>query len=201
TEQGVTKEIIPPYYSVKEVVLPFNKFPGVDPLLGPEMRSTGEVMGVGRTFAEAFAKAQLGSNSTMKKQGRALLSVREGDKERVVDLAAKLLKQGFELDATHGTAIVLGEAGINPRLVNKVHEGRPHIQDRIKNGEYTYIINTTAGRRAIEDSRVIRRSALQYKVHYDTTLNGGFATTMALNADATEKVTSVQEMHAQIKKS
>ncbi|ECO1647634.1 carbamoyl phosphate synthase large subunit, partial [Salmonella enterica subsp. enterica serovar Enteritidis] len=180
---------------------PFNKFPGVDPLLGPEMRSTGEVMGVGRTFAEAFAKAQLGSNSTMKKQGRALLSVREGDKERVVDLAAKLLKQGFELDATHGTAIVLGEAGINPRLVNKVHEGRPHIQDRIKNGEYTYIINTTAGRRAIEDSRVIRRSALQYKVHYDTTLNGGFATTMALNADATEKVTSVQEMHAQIKKS
>ena len=162
-EQGVTKEVIPPYYSVKEVVLPFNKFPGVDPLLGPEMRSTGEVMGVGRTFAEAFAKAQLGSNSTMKKHGRALLSVREGDKERVVDLAAKLLKQGFELDATHGTAIVLGEAGINPRLVNKVHEGRPHIQDRIKNGEYTYIINTTSGRRAIEDSRVIRRSALQYK--------------------------------------
>ncbi|MBN0817655.1 carbamoyl phosphate synthase large subunit, partial [Pseudomonas aeruginosa] len=131
-QQGVTKEIIPPYYSVKEVVLPFNKFPGVDPLLGPEMRSTGEVMGVGRTFAEAFAKAQLGSNSTMKKQGRALLSVREGDKERVVDLAAKLLKFGFELDATHGTAIVLGEAGINPRLVNKVHEGRPHIQDRSK---------------------------------------------------------------------
>ena len=199
-QQGVTKEIIPPYYSVKEVVLPFNKFPGVDPLLGPEMRSTGEVMGVGRTFAEAFAKAQLGSNSTMKKQGRALLSVREGDKERVVDLAAKLLKQGFELDATHGTAIVLGEAGINPRLVNKVHEGRPHIQDRIKNGEYTYIINTTEGRQAIEDSKLIRRSALQYKVHYDTTLNGGFATAMALNADATEKVISVQEMHAQINK-
>ena len=197
-QQGVTKEIIPPYYSVKEVVLPFNKFPGVDPLLGPEMRSTGEVMGVGRTFAEAFAKAQLGSSSTMRKSGRALLSVREGDKERVVDLAAKLLKQGFELDATHGTAIVLGEAGINPRLVNKVHEGRPHIQDRIKNGEYTYIINTTAGRQAIEDSKLIRRSALQYKVHYDTTLNGGFATAMALNADATEKVISVQEMHAQI---
>ena len=200
TQQGVTKEIIPPYYSVKEVVLPFNKFPGVDPLLGPEMRSTGEVMGVGRTFAEAFAKAQLGSSSTMRKSGRALLSVREGDKERVVDLAAKLLKQGFELDATHGTAIVLGEAGINPRLVNKVHEGRPHIQDRIKNGEYTYIINTTAGRQAIEDSKLIRRSALQYKVHYDTTLNGGFATAMALNADATEKVISVQEMHAQISK-
>ncbi|HEN1305920.1 TPA: carbamoyl phosphate synthase large subunit, partial [Klebsiella pneumoniae] len=181
------------------VVLPFNKFPGVDPILGPEMRSTGEVMGVGRTFAEAFAKAMLGSSSSLKKKGRALLSVREGDKARVVDLAAKLLKQGFELDATHGTAIVLGEAGINPRLVNKVHEGRPHIQDRIKNGEYDYIVNTTAGRQAIEDSKVIRRSALQYKVHYDTTMNGGFATTLSLNMDPTERVISVQEMHSLIK--
>jgi carbamoyl-phosphate synthase large subunit len=199
-EQGITEEVIPPYYSVKEVVLPFNKFPGVDPILGPEMRSTGEVMGVGRTFAEAFAKAQLGSNSGMKKAGRALLSVREGDKGRVVDLAAKLLKRGFELDATHGTAVVLGEAGINPRLVNKVHEGRPHIQDRIKNGEYVYIVNTTAGRQAIEDSKLIRRSALQYKVHYDTTLNGGFATAMALSSDPTEQVISVQEMHAKISK-
>ncbi|MEM8028144.1 carbamoyl-phosphate synthase large subunit, partial [Morganella morganii] len=198
-QQGVTKEVIPPYYSVKEVVLPFNKFPGVDPILGPEMRSTGEVMGVGRTFAEAFAKAMLGSSSSLKKKGRALLSVREGDKARVVDLAAKLLKQGFELDATHGTAIVLGEAGINPRLVNKVHEGRPHIQDRIKNGEYDYIVNTTAGRQAIEDSKVIRRSALQYKVHYDTTMNGGFATTLSLNMDPTERVISVQEMHSLIK--
>lgn len=198
-EQGVTEEVIPPYYSVKEVVLPFNKFPGVDPILGPEMRSTGEVMGVGRTFAEAFSKAMLGSNSGMKK-GRALLSVRSGDKARVVDLAASLLKQGFELDATHGTAVVLGEAGINPRLVNKVHEGRPHIQDRIKNGEYTYIVNTTAGRQAIEDSKLIRRSALQYKVHYDTTMNGGFATSMAMKADPTEQVTSVQELHARITK-
>jgi carbamoyl-phosphate synthase large subunit len=198
-EQGVTEEVIPPYYSVKEVVLPFNKFQGVDPILGPEMRSTGEVMGVGRTFAEAFSKAMLGAQSNMKKSGRALLSVREGDKKRIVDLAAKLQKFGFELDATHGTAVVLGEAGINPRLVNKVHEGRPHIQDRLKNGEYSYIVNTTAGRQAIEDSKLIRRSALQYKVHYDTTLNGGFATAMALNADPTEQVISVQEMHAQIK--
>ncbi|CUX97324.1 carbamoyl-phosphate synthase large subunit [Candidatus Hoaglandella endobia] len=197
-KQGVIREIIPPYYSVKEVVLPFNKFHGVDPILGPEMRSTGEVMGVGRTFSEAFAKAMLGSQSCMKKSGRALLSVREGDKDRVVDLATKLLKHGFELDATHGTAVILGEAGINPRLVNKVHEGRPHIQDRIKNGEYSYIVNTTAGRQAIEDSKLIRRSALQYKVHYDTTLNGGFATTMSLNADVTAQVISLQEMHAQI---
>ncbi|CRL62586.1 carbamoyl-phosphate synthase large subunit [Proteus vulgaris] len=200
-EQGVTKEVIPPYYSVKEVVLPFNKFAGVDPILGPEMRSTGEVMGVGATFAQAFAKAMLGSSSTMKKKGRALLSVRAGDKKRVVDLATKLLKSGFELDATHGTAIVLGEAGINPRLVNKVHEGRPHIEDRIKNGEYDYIVNTTSGRQAIEDSKIIRRSALRYKVHYDTTLNGGFATTLSLTADPTESVISVQEMHEKINKS
>lgn len=200
SEQGITQEIIPPYYSVKEVVLPFNKFPGVDPILGPEMRSTGEVMGVGRTFAEAFAKAMLGSQSTIKKSGRALLSVREEDKQKVVQVAKRLLELGFELDATHGTAIVLGEAGINPRLVNKVHEGRPHIQDRIKNGEYNYIVNTTAGRQAIIDSRLIRRSALQYKVHYDTTLNGGLATTQALQADATERVISVQEMHKQIKR-
>ncbi|MCE9839256.1 carbamoyl-phosphate synthase large subunit [Proteus sp. G2618] len=199
-EQGITKEVIPPYYSVKEVVLPFNKFAGVDPILGPEMRSTGEVMGVGTTFAQAFAKAMLGSSSTMKKKGRALLSVREGDKKRVVDLATKLLKSGFELDATHGTAIVLGEAGINPRLVNKVHEGRPHIEDRIKNGEYDYIVNTTSGRQAIEDSKIIRRSALRYKVHYDTTLNGGFATTLSLTADPTASVISVQEMHKKINK-
>ncbi|MDF7679885.1 carbamoyl-phosphate synthase large subunit [Enterobacteriaceae bacterium ESL0689] len=197
-QQGVTEEVIPPYYAVKEVVLPFSKFPGVDPLLGPEMRSTGEVMGVGSIFAEAFAKAQRGSGSLMKKSGRALLSVRQEDKQRVVDLAAKLLKCGFQLDATHGTAIILGEAGINPRLVNKVHEGRPHIQDRIKNGEYSYIINTTAGRQAIEDSKLIRRSALHYKVHYDTTLNGGFATVMALSANTTKEVISVQEMHAKI---
>lgn len=200
-QQGYTEEIIPPYYSVKEVVLPFSKFAGVDPLLGPEMRSTGEVMGVGRTFAEAFAKAMLASQSVIKSPGRVLLSVRETDKQRVVDLAARLIKQGFELDATHGTAVVLGESGINPRLVNKVHEGRPHIQDRIKNGEYSYIVNTTEGRQAIEDSKQIRRSALQYKVHYDTTLNGGFATAMALNVDASERVISVQEMHQQLKMS
>ncbi|AFP84947.1 carbamoyl-phosphate synthase large subunit [secondary endosymbiont of Ctenarytaina eucalypti] len=197
-EQGLTNEVIPPYYSVKEVVLPFNKFPGVDPSLGPEMRSTGEVMGVGKTFAEAFAKAMLGSHVRIKKSGRALLSVRESDKDRVVALAAQLIKFGFDLDATHGTAVILGEAGINPRLVNKVHEGRPHIQDRIKNGEYSYIINTTAGRQAMEDYKLIRRSALQYKVHYDTTLNGGLATAISLNADATAQVISVQEMHAEI---
>lgn len=199
--QGFTKEIIPPYYSVKEVVLPFNKFPGVDPLLGPEMRSTGEVMGVGATFAEAYAKAELGCGAVYPEGGRALLSVREGDKERVVDLASKLVKLGYQLDATHGTAVILGEAGINPRLVNKVHEGRPHILDRIKNNEYTYIVNTAAGRQAIEDSKVLRRGALAEKVNYTTTLNAAFATCMSHTADAKASVTSVQELHAKVKAS
>jgi carbamoyl-phosphate synthase large subunit len=198
TEQGFTKEIIPPYFSVKEVVLPFNKFPGVDPLLGPEMRSTGEVMGVGATFAEAFAKAELGCGNVYPEGGRALISVREGDRHRVADLAKKLTDLGYQLDATHGTAVVLGESGINPRLVNKVHEGRPHILDRIKNNEYTYIINTASGRQAIEDSKVLRRSALVEKVNYTTTLNAAFATCMAHTADAKTSVISVQEMHAKV---
>ncbi|OOE82779.1 carbamoyl phosphate synthase large subunit [Salinivibrio siamensis] len=198
-EQGFVKEVIPPYYSVKEVVLPFNKFPGVDPLLGPEMRSTGEVMGVGDTFAEAFAKADLACGKAYSEGGRALLSVRNNDKQRVVDLAAKLLKLGFELDATHGTAVILGEAGINPRLVNKVHEGRPHILDRIKNGEYSYIVNTTEGRQAIEDSKVLRRGALAAKVNYTTTLNAAFATCMALTAADMSKVNPVQSLHARVR--
>lgn len=196
--QGFTQEIIPPYFSVKEVVLPFNKFLGVDPLLGPEMRSTGEVMGVGDTFAEAFAKADMGCGKTHTEKGRALLSVRNNDKQRVVDLAAKLLELGFELDATHGTAVILGEAGINPRLVNKVHEGRPHILDRIKNGEYSYIVNTTEGRQAIEDSKVLRRGALAAKVNYTTTLNAAFATCMAYTAVDALKVTSIQSLHARV---
>ncbi|MBP8173990.1 MAG: carbamoyl-phosphate synthase large subunit, partial [Aeromonadaceae bacterium] len=200
-EQGFTKEIIPPFYSVKEVVLPFNKFPGVDPLLGPEMRSTGEVMGAGDTFAEAYAKAQLGANSAIPRSGRVLLSVRNGDKQRVVDLASKLIEAGFELDATHGTAVILGEASINPRLVNKVHEGRPHILDRIKSGEYTYIVNTAEGRQAIEDSKQLRRGALQHKVAYTTTLNAAFACCMAMPVDETASVSSVQELHARVKAS
>ena len=197
-EQGYTEEIIPPYHSVKEVVLPFNKFLGVDPILGPEMRSTGEVMGVGETFAEAYAKAELGSVKDVPRDGRALLSVRPGDKKRVVELAHKLIDLGYVLDATHGTAVVLGEAGINVRLVNKVHEGRPHILDKIKNGEYAYIVNTTQGRQAIEDSKVIRRGALQHKVNYSTTLNGAFAACLAHGADAKSIVRSVQELHKMV---
>ncbi|NRA72453.1 MAG: carbamoyl-phosphate synthase large subunit [Gammaproteobacteria bacterium] len=198
-EQGFTKEVIPPYFSVKEVVLPFNKFHGADPILGPEMRSTGEVMGVGDTFAEAYAKAQLGAQSNVPKKGRALISVRNSDKGRVAILAKKLIDLGYEIDATHGTAIILGEAGINPRLVNKVSEGRPHILDRIKNGEYEYIVNTTEGRRAIEDSRKLRAGALRYRVSYTTTMNAALATCDAILADDRATVTSIQELHAKIK--
>nr|WP_321270974.1 carbamoyl-phosphate synthase large subunit [uncultured Tolumonas sp.] len=200
-QQGFTKEIIPPYFSVKEVVLPFNKFPGVDPLLGPEMRSTGEVMGVGDTFAEAYAKAQLGTGKGLPKSGRALLSVRGGDKKRAVELAAALIKAGFELDATSGTSDALTAAGIVNRKVNKVSEGRPHILDRIKNGEYTFIVNTVEGRVAIADSKTLRRGALQHKVSYTTTLNAGFASCLGMAIDETANVSSVQELHQRVKES
>ena len=198
-EQGITKEIIPPYFSVKEVVIPFNKFHGSDPLVGPEMRSTGEVMGVGDTFEEAYAKANLGAGVSVPKDGRALISVRNSDKERVVDLAKQMVALGYEVDATHGTAVILGEANIPCRLVNKVHEGRPHILDRIKNGEYNYIINTTEGRKAIEDSKVLRGGALRYKVAYTTTLNAAFAACQSHAADDRNVVTSIQELHKRCK--
>ena len=199
-EQGFTKEVIPPYYSVKEVVLPFNKFPGVDPLLGPEMRSTGEVMGIGFSFPEAFAKAQLGAGSQIQKRGKVLLSVRNSDKHRLPELGRKLIAEGFTIDATHGTYKVLQEAGVECRLVKKVYEGRPNILDYIKNGDYNYIINTTEGRQAIEDSRTLRRGALQFKVTYTTTLNAAFAACMAtdMNVDETARVNSIQGLHEQV---
>jgi len=197
-EQGITKEIIPPYFSVKEVVMPFNKFLGVDPILGPEMRSTGEVMGVGNTFEEAFAKAELGAGIEIARGGRALISVRDSDKVRVIDLAKKLIESGFELDATRGCQKVLEDAGIECRKVNKVFEGRPHILDRIKNGEYNYIVNTVEGRQAIEDSKVLRRGALQYKANYTTTLNAAFATCLANTADDRGSVESLQNLHKRI---
>lgn len=197
-DQGFTREVIPPYYSVKEVVLPFNKFPGVDPLLGPEMRSTGEVMGVGDTFAEAYAKSQLGSNTVLPRKGKVLLSVRKSDKERLPLLAQKLIEQGFSIDATRGTAKVLQENGIECRHVNKVYEGRPNILDFIKSGEYDFIINTTEGRRSIEDSKQLRRSALQFKVAYTTTMNGAYATCEAFKVDEKARVRSLQSLHKMI---
>ena len=195
-KQNITKEVIPPYYSVKEVVLPFNKFSGVDPILGPEMRSTGEVMGIGKTFAEAFAKAQLGSLSSMKKSGKALLSVRDQDKTRLLAIAKRLIAHGFSIDATFGTAKALQQAGIPCQMVKKENEGRPNIHDHIKNGEYSYILNTTSGRAAIEASKILRRSAIQYKVYYDTTMNAAYATTAALDCDPAQYVVSLQTLYA-----
>ena len=194
-KQNMTSELIPPYYSVKEVVLPFNKFSGVDPILGPEMRSTGEVMGIGKTFAEAFAKAQLGSLSNMKKSGKALLSVRDQDKTRLLAIAKRLIAHGFSIDATFGTAKALQQAGIPCQMVKKENEGRPNIHDHIKNGEYSYILNTTSGRAAIEASKILRRSAIQYKVHYDTTMNAAYATTVALDCDPAKTVIPLQALY------
>ena len=196
--QGVVKETIPPFYSVKEVVLPFAKFQGVDPLLGPEMRSTGEVMGVGVNFEEAYAKAALGASCPLPHSGKVLLSVRNNDKKRLLELAKLMLEKGFELEATSGTAKVINDAGMSCSLANKLAEGRPNIVDFIKNGVYSYIVNTTEGRQAITDSVYIRREALLNKVPYTTTLNAAFAAMQSSTADAVENVNSVQALHQQI---
>ncbi|XOV77439.1 MAG: carbamoyl-phosphate synthase large subunit [Aestuariibacter sp.] len=197
-EQGIAKEIIPPYYSVKEVVIPFAKFQGVDPLIGPEMRSTGEVMGVGETFVEAYAKANLGAGTPVPDKGKVLLSLRSNDKNRAVELARAMLQKGFTLEATRGTATILNEANVDCHVVNKLSEGRPNIVDAIKNGEYCYIINTTDGRQAIEDSVYIRKEALLNKVAYTTTMNGAFATVNSHATDDRKSVSSVQELHQRI---
>ncbi|RMA80104.1 carbamoyl-phosphate synthase large subunit [Umboniibacter marinipuniceus] len=198
-DQGFTSEIVPDYFSVKEAVFPFNKFPGVDPILGPEMKSTGEVMGVGDTFAEAYAKAQLGASDEVPTEGVAFLSVREPDKEGVVEVGRDLVELGFELVATRGTAKVLQEANIPVRLVNKVMEGRPNIVDMIRNDEITMIINTTEGRVAIRDSALIRSSAEIHRVYYTTTLAGGRAVCMALQHKGEVQVRRLQDLHGSIK--
>lgn len=197
-EQGFTKEIIPPHFSVKEAILPFDKFHDVDPILGPEMRSTGEVMGIGRSFSEAFSKALLSTHSNIKKTGRVLLSVRNDDKRSIVNIAIKLKKAGFKIDATKGTAQALKKSGITSRLVKKIREGQPNVQNNLKNGEYSYIINTISCHHDIQDSSLIFRNALQYKIHYDTTINGAFATIMALNQDPSKHIQSLQEIHKKI---
>ena len=194
-EQGFTKEIIPSYYSVKEAVFPFNKFQGVDPILGPEMKSTGEVMGLGRTFPEAFRKAVLGGGSVIPTSGKAFLSVRDADKKGIVGVAKSLSDEGFSLVATRGTARVLEKAGIKTAVVNKVNEGRPHTVDMLKNGEIDLIVNTTEGRQAIADSSAIRRTALQYKVYYTTTLAGGEAICQSFTAEDDIVVRRLQDVH------
>ena len=196
--QGFTKEIIPPYFSVKEAVFPFNKFPGIDPILGPEMKSTGEVMGVGGTFAEAYGKAELGASDEIPTKGTVFVSVRERDKEQVPELAKQLSDLGFKIVATKGTANIIEQAGIAVSLVNKVQEGRPHIVDMIKSDKINLIINTTEGRQAISDSSAIRSSAEQHRVYYTTTMAGGSAVCQALNFRGPTTVRRIQTLHKEI---
>ncbi len=195
--QGITKERIPAYFSVKEAVFPFIKFPGVDSILGPEMKSTGEVMGIGKSFGEAFAKAQLGAGINMPVNGCALLSVKDQDKDGAVQVANSLHQHGFKLIATRGTANTIIAAGIECELVNKVIEGRPHIVDRIKNDEIDLIINTTEGKLAIVDSYSIRREALNHGVTYTTTLAGAKAMCMVLNETGALNINRLQDLHKQ----
>jgi len=199
--QNFTAEVIPEHYSVKEAVFPFNKFPGVDPILGPEMKSTGEVMGIGKTFGEAFYKAVIGSNERLPgkpvpgETKRAFLSVRDSDKAALPEIARKLTDLGFTLIATGGSYKLLREQGIECERINKVTEGRPHIVDSLKNGEIHLIINTTEGKQAQQDSFSIRRSALQGKVYYTTTISGADAVCQALNIPLPMDVYRLQDVH------
>jgi carbamoyl-phosphate synthase large subunit len=193
--QGLVRERKPKRYFVKEAVFPFKKFPGVDTVLGPEMKSTGEVMGVGECFGEAYAKAQDGAGTGLPRKGKAMLSVRQADRERLVPVAQDLLDLGFILCGTHGSARAVREAGIPCEGVNKVAEGRPHVVDMIKNGEVSFIVNTTEGVQAIIDSAEIRRAALQHKVSYTTTISGAEATCLALKHLDAVGINRLQELY------
>jgi carbamoyl-phosphate synthase large subunit len=196
--QGATREVVPDYYSVKEAIFPFLKFQNVDPILGPEMRSTGEVMGVGRNFGAAFARAHEAANIQAPKPGKAFLSVRDADKERLLPIAGDLLRRGFTLVATGGTHAFLASHGLACDRINKVIEGRPHIVDLIKNGEIVFIVNTTEGKQAISDSFSIRREALQQRVTYSTTLSGAKALLHSLDFRDSRAVHSLQELHKEL---
>ncbi|MBT6571705.1 MAG: carbamoyl-phosphate synthase large subunit, partial [Gammaproteobacteria bacterium] len=193
-KQGFTEEIIPNFFSVKEAVFPFGKFPGVDPILGPEMKSTGEVMGAGASFAEAYGKAQTAASDTIPNKGRVFLSVRDADKDQLPEIAKGLVELGFALVATQGSAKIISEAGMEVQLVNKVQEGRPHIVDMLKNHDVDFIVNTTEGKQAIADSYLIRRTALQNKVCYTTTMAGGRASVAALRHGEDRTVHSLQDL-------
>ena len=197
---GFTDEIVPDYFSVKESVFPFNKFPSVDPILSPEMKSTGEVMGVGDSFGEAFEKALKATNEAVPVAGKCFISVRDADKTGAIELAKALLEKGFTLCATDGTQVALQEAGLECAQINKVMEGRPNIVDAIKNEEITYVVNTTEGRQAINDSSLIRRSALQQKVPYATTMTGALAVLEAMNFGEEREVRRLQDLHARLNK-
>ncbi|GAB5414941.1 MAG: carbamoyl-phosphate synthase large subunit [Congregibacter sp.] len=193
--QGFTSEIVPGFFSVKEAIMPFNKFPGVDPILGPEMKSTGEVMGTGDSFADAFAKAQLAAGDPPPRTGTLLISVRDVDKPGAVVFAKQMVELGFSLAATGGTADALEASGLQVRRVKKVLEGRPHIVDMIKNDEADIIINTTEGRRAIADSAPIRASAEAHRVFYTTTLAAAEAVCLTLQREGDKTVRRLQDLH------
>jgi carbamoyl-phosphate synthase large subunit len=194
-EQGFIREIIPNFYSIKEAVFPFIKFPGVDPILGPEMRSTGEVMGIGWSFGGARAKSMKAAQQGMPRPGKAFLSVRDADKQVLIPIARELIGRGYQLVATKGTCEFLRAHHIACASVNKVVEGRPHVVDLIKNHEINIIVNTTEGAQAIADSFSIRREALQRKVSYTTTIAGGRATLRALDHENDYTVHSLQQLH------
>jgi len=192
-------EVIPPYFSIKEAVFPFNKFPGVDPILGPEMRSTGEVMGVGKTFGEAMLKSQLGAGSKLPTKGTVVITVKNSDKARAVKVAGDLADLGFNVVATKGTAAAIAEAGIPVKVVNKVKDGRPHIADMVKAGEIQLVYTTVdETRTAIADSRYIRTAALANRVTYYTTMAGSEAATEAIKHQDDLEVVSLQELHAEL---
>jgi len=193
-------EVVPPYFSIKESVFPFNKFPGVDPILGPEMRSTGEVMGVGRSFGEAMLKSQLGAGSRLPEKGTVVITVKNSDKARAVKVAGDLVDLGFNVVATKGTAAAIAAAGIAVRVVNKVKDGRPHIADMVKAGEIQLVYTTVdETRTAIADSRYIRTASLANRITYYTTMAGAEAATEALKHQEDLEVVSVQEMHAELR--
>ncbi len=195
--QGFTQEVIPSFFAVKEAIFPFNKFPGVDPILGPEMKSTGEVMGTGETFAEAYYKSQGLGALNIPLDGKAFISVREADKDALPELAKNYHDLGFTLVATKGTAKVISEAGIPVQAVNKVMEGRPHIVDMLKNDEIDLIVNTTEGRQAIADSATIRSTALRHGVYCTTTIASARAVYEALVFGGETSVNSLQHLHAE----
>ncbi len=198
-EQGIYGESVPEYYCVKEAVFPFVKFPGVDTILGPEMKSTGEVMGVGKTFGEAFVKSQMGAGATLPRSGRIFLSVKDSDKPRAVKVAKDLVDLGFSIMATRGTAKVIADAGIPVETINKVWEGRPHIGDVIKNHEIVLVINTVEERRtAIQDSRIIRTSALAARINTITTIAGAEAAVQGIASMDDINVYDIQTLHKQL---
>jgi carbamoyl-phosphate synthase large subunit len=198
SSQGIVGEVIPPYYSVKEAVFPFRKFPGVDPLLGPEMKSTGEVMGVAETFGEAFLKSQYAASVKLPRSGNACLSVRNPEHPQVVAIARELHELGFSLLGTKGTANAIGAAGLPVTSVNKVAEGRPHIVDMVKNGEIDLIVNVVEDKRAVKDSHSIRTAALGANIPYFTTLAGAMAACMGMKGRRDITVYSLQSLHKRL---